>query len=246
MASYTSLLGLVLPVQGEYPGTWGDVANNYLTTYLDAAIAGTQTLSSDADVTLSKTTGASLSGTSSQYALLLCTGARTTTRYVSVPNASKIYIVNNSTTGGFPTVVRGVTGPTTGVSIPAGQQAVIAWNGSDFSIVVSSGDRVVAVADATSITVNSDLTDMATQANTQAAGTLTINAPTGTLYNGKKLIIRLLCTNNQTFSWNAVFQGSNDIALPTVATGGGKYDYVGFIYNSTAAKWQLVARAFGF
>jgi hypothetical protein len=106
--------------------------------------------------------------------------------------------------------------------------------------------RVVSIADATSITVNADTTDVATQANTQAAGTLTINAPTGTPVNGQKFILRLSSTSVQTFSWNAIFAGSTDLTLPTASTGSGKYDYVGFIYNSTATKWQLLAKVFGF
>ena len=106
--------------------------------------------------------------------------------------------------------------------------------------------RVVVIADGTSITINADTTDIATQANTQSAGTLTIAAPTGTPVNGQKLILRLLSSNIQTFSWNAVFAGSTDLTLPTASTGSSKYDYMGFIYNSTAVKWQLLAKNFGF
>ena len=106
--------------------------------------------------------------------------------------------------------------------------------------------RVVVIADATSVTINADTTDIATQANTQSAGTLTINAPTGTPVNGQKLVFRLRSTNAQTFSWNAVFAGSTDLSLPTTSSGSSKYDYVGFMYNSTAAKWQLLAKNFGF
>ena len=109
---------------------------------------------------------------------------------------------------------------------------------------VSNVPKVVAIANATSITVNTDTTDIATQANTQAVGTLTINAPTGTAVNGQKFILRLTSTNVQTFSWNAVFDGSIDITLPTVSSGSSKTDYVGFIYNST--KWQMIAKVFGF
>jgi hypothetical protein len=113
-----------------------------------------------------------------------------------------------------------------------------------FSAGVTS--RVVAIANATSVTINADTTDIATQANTQAVGTLTINAPTGTPVDGQKLIFRLQSTNVQTFSWNAIFAGSNDLVLPTASSGASDYDYVGFIYNSTATKWQLVAKVFGF
>lgn len=107
-------------------------------------------------------------------------------------------------------------------------------------------DRIVPIADGTSITINADTTDIATQANTQATGTLTINAPTGTPVNGQKLLLRLTSTNVQTFSWNAIFLGSTDAALPTASSGGGKEDYMGFIYDSTAAKWHLLAKNFGF
>ena len=106
--------------------------------------------------------------------------------------------------------------------------------------------RIVTIADAASITMNADTTDMAIQTNTQAVGTLTINAPTGTLYQGQKIMLRLQSTNVQTFSWNAVFVGSTDLSLPTTSSGTSKYDYVGFIYNSTATKWQIIAKNFGF
>jgi len=106
--------------------------------------------------------------------------------------------------------------------------------------------RVVSYANATSITLNADTTDIATQTNTQAAGTLTFAAPTGTPYDGQKILVRLQCTNSQSFSFNAVFQGSSEMALPTSSSSGSKYDYMGFIYNSTASKWQLIAKMFGF
>jgi len=106
--------------------------------------------------------------------------------------------------------------------------------------------RVVAVADATSITPNINTSDIVSQTNTQAAGTLTINAPTGSLNNGQKFIIRLQATNAQTFSWNAIYGGSTDLPLPTTSSSGSKYDYLGFVYNTTANKWQILAKNFGF
>jgi hypothetical protein len=49
-----------------------------------------------------------------------------------------------------------------------------------------------------------------------------------------------------TLSFNAIFAFSTDLVQPTTTTGGLKYDYLGFIYNSTALKWQVVAKVFGF
>lgn len=125
-------------------------------------------------------------------------------------------------------------------------QVLTSYGGSPPAWAAALGTRVVVIADATSVTFNVDTTDIATQANTQAIGTLTINAPTGTPVNGQKIIFRLISTNVQTFSWNAAFVGSTDLVLPATSTGSSKYDYMGFIYNSTAAKWQLIAKVFGF
>jgi len=126
--AYTSLLGLALPVTGELSGTWGDVVNNSITSLLDTAVAGTTTLSTDADVTLTTTTGA---GNQARQAILLCSSARTAIRNITAPASSKAYIVINATTGGYAVVIRGV-GPTTGVTVSNGEKCVVAWNGSDF------------------------------------------------------------------------------------------------------------------
>jgi len=146
--SYSTLLGLALPVQGELSGTWGDTVNNFITTYLDAAVAGAQTLSTDANVTLSKTTNTALNGTSSQYAIINCTGARTVLRTITAPAASKIYVILNQTTGGFGVKLVGA-GPTTGITVAAGTRVLAVWNGTDFVVV---GATAGANTDITSLT----------------------------------------------------------------------------------------------
>lgn len=133
----TSLIGLTLPTTGTLSGTWGDTINNAISQIVDVAVAGTQTISTDADVDLTLTTGSAsgtgLTSTSSQYAVLLCTGSRTAARNINTPKQSKTYVVINDTTGGYAITVRGgPTSPTTGVTVAAGTRAIIAWNGSDF------------------------------------------------------------------------------------------------------------------
>lgn len=143
--NYTSLLALGQPVTGTESGTWGDDVNNAVTSYLDIAIAGTQTLSTDGDVTLTLTQGTSsatnIGTTSAQYMILNCTGSRTALRYINVPNSSKAYIVMNNTSGGFNVTIRGSTGPTTGISVAPGKQTWVAWdtNAGDFK-EIASGD----------------------------------------------------------------------------------------------------------
>jgi hypothetical protein len=129
----TSLLGLALPVTGELSGTWGDTVNTAITELLDSAVAGTTTLSTDADVTLTTTT---LAANQARQAILLWTASNgATTRNITAPAQSKAYAVINAGTGSI--VLRGV-GPTTGVTIVSGEKCLAAWNGSDFVKVSSS------------------------------------------------------------------------------------------------------------
>lgn len=138
--NYTPLLSLAEPVTGTEAGTWGDDVNKGITDYLDIAIAGTNTISTDGNVTLTSSQGASagnnITATTAQYMQLLFSGARTAVRSVTVPASSKIYVVNNSTTGGYAVTVK--TGTTSGVSIANGEKAVIAFDGADFVKVASS------------------------------------------------------------------------------------------------------------
>jgi hypothetical protein len=133
----TSLIGLTLPATGTLSGQWGDTVNNAISQIVDVAVAGTQTITVDTDIDLAVTEGTyastGLTANSSQYAVLLCTGARTALRFINTPKQSKTYVVINDTTGGFSVTVRGgPTSPTTGVTVAAGTRAIIAWNGSDF------------------------------------------------------------------------------------------------------------------
>lgn len=142
--SYTSSLGLALPVTGELSGTWGDVVNNYITSYVDSAVAGAQTISgSQTAVTLSTTNGTALSQAgsgatgSAQYMIINCTGNPASTLTITAPATSKAYIVINATSTSQSVKIVG-TGPTTGVTIATGQRALVAWNGSDFVQVGAS------------------------------------------------------------------------------------------------------------
>jgi hypothetical protein len=133
VTNFSPLLGLALPTTGDLSGTWGTTVNDSITQLLDSAVAGTTTLSADADVTLSTTNGAA---NQARNAVILWTASNGgTTRNITAPAQSKAYVVINSGTGSI--VVRGA-GPTTGVTVPSGTKALVAWNGSDFVKVASN------------------------------------------------------------------------------------------------------------
>lgn len=166
----TTLLGLALPVQGELGGTWGNVVNTSITALLDTAIAGTTTLSANADATLTTTT---LAANEARQAVILWTASNgATTRNITAPAQSKPYIVINAGTGSI--VLRGA-GPTTGVTIVSGEKCLAAWNGSDF-VKISTSVAVNTISfGTTGLTPNT-----ATSGTVTVAGTLAIaNGGTG-------------------------------------------------------------------
>lgn len=131
--SYTSLLGFALPVTGELDGTWGTTVNNSITELVEDAIAATATASvASGDWTLS-TTGSGATN-EARCAIIRPTGSPGVSRNVIAPGQSKAYIVDNQSNA---SVVFKATA-TTGVTIAAGKQALVAWNGSDFVQVGAS------------------------------------------------------------------------------------------------------------
>jgi len=224
----------------------------------NTAATGNTTVTGFVNVSTYGTFGGTVNATALNISGVTATGNTTVTGFVNVStygtfggtvNATSFNSTGTSTstfannvtiTGVANAVSLNITGST--VSNFASNVAVTGF----ITATSGFGTRIVTIADGASVTINADTTDVAIQTNTQAVGTLTINAPTGTLANGQKVVFRLQSTNVQTFAWNGVFVGSNDLSLPSASTGSSKYDYVGFIYNTTASKWQLLAKNFGF
>ena len=69
-------------------------------------------------------------------AILRPTGTPGTGRNILAPNSSKAYIIDNQSDSTV--TIKGSTGPTTGVAVASGKQALVAWNGSDFVQVGAS------------------------------------------------------------------------------------------------------------
>ena len=145
VTNFSPLLGLALPTTGDLSGTWGTVVNTSITDLLDSAVAGTTTLSANADVTLTTTNGAA---NQARNAVLLWTASNgATTRYITAPAQSKAYVVINAGTGSV--VIRG-SGPTTGITVTSGNKALVAWNGSDF-VKITGGPIDLNSADVTGV-----------------------------------------------------------------------------------------------
>ena len=189
--NYTSLLGLALPVTGTEAGAWGDVVNNYLTSYLDASVAGTQTITgSQTAVTLAVTNGATLvtvgSGAtgSAQFQIITCTGNPASLLTITAPASSRQYIIINSTSTSQSVQIVGA-GPTTGVTIVSGEKAHVAWNGSDFvKIATQNGNGDFVTVDTTNLEVTNIKAKDGTASMTLADSTGVVTVVKDQLVNG--------------------------------------------------------------
>jgi hypothetical protein len=220
----TTLLGLALPVEGELDGTWGDVVNDSITSLVDSAVAGTTTLSADADVTLTDTT---LSANQARQAVLLWTASNgASTRNVTAPARSKPYIVINAGTGSI--VLRGA-GPTAGVTIISGEKCLAAWNGSDFvKIATSTADGVTTFSGGTTgLTPSTDTSGAVTLAGTLApanGGTGVANGTNNTITFTGNFTFGVTLSNNTTVTFPvtgtlATLAGTETLTNKTIEAG---------------------------
>jgi hypothetical protein len=124
-SSYTPSLRLVLPVEGELDGTWGDAVNNGITSLVDSAIAGSANIAmSDADYTLTVVDEAP---DQARQMFINLTGTLSTTRNVICPAVSKLYIVHNATTQSI--VFRTPSG--SGITVLTATRAALYCNGTN-------------------------------------------------------------------------------------------------------------------
>lgn len=243
--AYSTLLGLALPVTGELSGTWGDMVDNGITSYVDISVAGTVTLTNDGAVTLSNTNGtsaatnivSSLTGAgtaSAQFAIIKVTGTLTTAKVITAPSTSKTYLIVNSATGS--TVTLKASGQT-GISVAVGETATAYFNGTDYVKVAST----VAATNVSSITFGSTgLTpSTATTGAVTVAGTLAVaNGGTG--------------VTTSTGSGNNVLSTSPTLVTPVLGTptsgtlssctvdGTNSVGYLNIPINSQSAAYTLV------
>lgn len=103
--------------------------------------------------------------------------------------------------------------------------------------------RVTSTTSSATPTPDVDTTDV--YILTALAAGATFGAPTGTPTQGQQLIIRIKDNASaQTLSFNSGtggYRASSDLALPTT-TVISKTMYLGFIYNATDNKWDLLAK----
>jgi hypothetical protein len=168
-STYSSSLRLELMATGDQSGTWGDTTNTNLGTLLEQAITGVLSVAQGdvANLTLTTVNGGS---DQARNAVVNVTGALTAQRNVVVQTANKLYLIKNSTTGGFSIVAKTASG--TGVTIVNGTSQ---WVYSDGTNVVQGLAGTMASQAASAVAITGGTIAGLTSLDLATAGTITFN-----------------------------------------------------------------------
>ncbi len=129
MATYINDLRLKEIATGDESGTWGTSTNTNLTLVADAFSYGTKQMASDANETFTMP-DATADATRGFYLKITSAGSLTTTREVTLgPNTvSKVWIIENSTTGSQIITIKQGSGAT--VNIANGSKVMVVTDGA--------------------------------------------------------------------------------------------------------------------
>lgn len=240
-SSFSPDLRLELMATGDQSGTWGDTTNTNLGTLLEQAICGVLSVAEgDTTLTLTALNGAS---DQSRNAVLNLTGAMTAGRNVVVPTSQKLYLVKNSTTGGFAVTVKTAAG--TGVAIAAGTSQ---WVYCDGTNVVQGLLGGFAPDANNNVSVNNAFLGFTTTATAAGTTTLTVASTPTQVFTGTTTQVVVLPTtsipagaqyeviNNSTGAVTVQSSGANTIVILAAGTSGLFTAVV--VTPTTAANWD--------
>lgn len=174
-STYSPILRIQLIGTGDQANTWGNTTNVNLSTILEQAIAGAvEIVVPDSDIQLSSNDG---TYDQAREMILLVTGTLSQARTIYVPSVSKIYVVKNATTGGFPINVQTLTPGADAVAVPNGKSGFIYSDGEDFANVVQSvANAVITGGTISGLTTPLAIADGGTGQTTADGARVAINA----------------------------------------------------------------------
>lgn len=137
MATYVNNLRLKEITTGDESGTWGTSTNTNLELIADAFGYSTESLASDADATITMADGAA-DGIRALYVKITSGVSLTATRTVTIaPNTvSKVWIIENATTGSQSITIAQGSGAT--VTIASGKTAMLYTDGAGAGAAVTN------------------------------------------------------------------------------------------------------------
>jgi hypothetical protein len=182
MATYVNDLRLKEIATGDESGTWGTSTNTNLTLISDAFGYGTKQMSSDANETFTMP-NATADGTRALYLKITSAVTLTTTRVVTLgpDTISKVWIIENATTGSQIITIKQGSGAT--VNVASGAKKYIYTDGAGAGAAVADANPTeTGAGTVTSVDVSGGSTGLSTSGGPiTSSGTITI---AGTLATG--------------------------------------------------------------
>ena len=230
MSTYSSNLRIELITTGTQAGTWGDTTNSNLSTVLEAAIAGSvsvTTASANEALTYLNGPSSTAADNTSVRAILTLNTSAGANFAVYAPPVSKLYIIKNASsytaTIYNSTVIGNTTAAGTGVAIPSGKTIAVWSDGTNFAQQTTylTSPELAGTPTAPTASPGTNTTQIATTAFVQAAATPISSAyPVGSIYMNASV-----STNPATLlgfgTWTAL--GAGRVLLGAGTGGGGTY-----------------------
>jgi hypothetical protein len=179
MATFANDLRLKEIATGDESGTWGTSTNTNLALIADAFSLGTKQMAADADETFTMP-DASADGTRSLYLKITSAVSLSVTRTVTLaPNTvSKVWIIENATTGGQSITIAQGSGGT--VTIANGSKVMIATDGAGAGAAVINANFTTTTGTVTSVGGTGTVNGISLSGTVTSSGNLTLG---GTLSN---------------------------------------------------------------
>ena len=245
MATYNNDLRLKEIATGDESGTWGTSTNANLGLVADALSFGTKQMTANADITFTMPNAAA-DGTRSLYLKITSAVSLTAPRAVTIgPNTvSKVWIIENSTTGGQAITIRQGSGAS--VSIATGAKAIVYSDGGGAAAsVVNANPTSSSNGTVTSVGGTGTVNGISLSGTVTTSGNLTLGGALSGVNLASQVTGTLPVANGGTgqtaLTANNVVLGNGTSAVQVVAPGTS-----GNVLKSNGSTWASVAQAAGY
>ena len=270
MATYNNDLRLKEIATGDESGTWGTSTNANLGLVADALSFGTKQMTANADITFTMPNAAA-DGTRSLYLKITSAVSLTAPRAVTIgPNTvSKVWIIENSTTGGQAITIRQGSGAS--VSIATGAKAIVYSDGGGAAAsVVNANPTSSSNGTVTSVGGTGTVNGISLSGTVTTSGNLTLGGALSGVNLASQVTGTLPIANGGTGTTATTFVnlaanvagtlpvangGTGATTLPAnsvlVGSGGGAVSAVapstsGNVLKSNGSTWQSAAESAGY
>jgi hypothetical protein len=182
-STYSTSLRIQLIDTGTEDEAWGIPTDNNLGTIIEQAITGVESVSLT-NVSTYTLSASNAVADQSRNAVLIFTGTPTANCNVIAPSVNKVYIVKNSTSGGYNVNLK--TSGGNAVTVGANASQLVYCNGTDFK----------------GVSPNVIVGDMSVTGNVTVGGNVTVNSTVGTITNASGNLTLTSTGNSVNFGYN--------------------------------------------